>query len=134
MSDHHNNVIQQFLGSPEGADAAEALRGAGVPEESIRDVLHHAARAGIEHLENDAREGGILGKHAGMSFFAAFASGLIQGDGLVGSLEEGALGVVVGRITEAITASVGLDSGLADAAAAATAPHVMKYLKRHIGA
>jgi hypothetical protein len=127
------HIINSFLGSEEGVQAQGALANAGVPQHQIMDVLHHAARAGIEHIEADARDGGILGKHAGMSFFAAFASGLLKGDGMVGSLEDGAAGVVVGRITEAITASVGLDSGLADAAAAATAPYVMAYMKKHLG-
>lgn len=132
MSDHHHaNAIQSFLGSPEGAQAATDLAIAGVPGDQIQSVLTHAIRAGIEHIEADASNGGLLGEHPGLSFFAAFASGLVQGDGVVGSLEDGALGVVIGRITEAITSSVGLDSGLVDAAAAAAAPNVMRYLKRH---
>ena len=66
-------------------------------------------------------------------FFAAFASGLFKGDGVVGSLEDGAAGILIGRIAEAITASVDIDSSLVDAAAAATAPYVTAYLKKHLG-
>ena len=127
------HIINQFIHSSEGRDAAGALANAGIEESKISQVLHHAARAGIEHLEADAAKGGILGEHAGMSFFAAFASGLIKGDGMLGSLEDGAAGVVVGRIAEAITASVDIDSGMVDAAAAATAPYVMAYMKKHLG-
>ena len=126
-------IIQSFLHSSEGRQAASALADVGIEESKISQVLHHAARAGIEHVEADAQRGGILGEHAGMSFFAAFASGLLKGDGVVGSLEDGVGGVVVGRIAEAITASVDIDSSLVDAAAAATAPYVMAYLKKHLG-
>jgi hypothetical protein len=127
------HIIQSFLNSSEGRGAASALEGQGFEQSQIQQILHHAARSGIEHIEQDASNGGILGEHAGMSFFAAFASGLLKGDGVVGSLEDGAAGIVIGRITESLTAAVGLDSGMADAAAAATAPYVMAYLKKHLG-
>lgn len=127
------HIINEFIHSNEGRQAAGALAEAGIEQSKIGEILHHAARAGIEHIEADAAKGGILGEHAGMSFFAAFASGLLKGDGMVGSLEDGAAGIVVGRIAEAITASVDIDSGLVDTAAAATAPYVMAYMKRHLG-
>jgi hypothetical protein len=126
-------IIHSFLHSSEGRQAEQALANTGIEQSKISQILHHSIRAGIEHIEKDASEGGILGKHAGMSFFAAFASGLLKGDGVMGSLEDGAGGVVVGRIAEAITASVDIDSSLVDAAAAATAPYVMAYLKKHLG-
>src|ERR1700679_2076593 len=93
-------IIKSFIHSPEGRQAATALEGTGVDQSKISEILHHAARAGIEHIESDAAKGGILGEHAGLSFFAAFASGLLKGDGVMGSLEDGAGGVVVGRIAE----------------------------------
>jgi hypothetical protein len=127
------NIIHSFLHSTEGRQAAGALESAGFEQSQISQILHHAAHAGIQHIEADAAKGGILGEHAGMSFFAAFASGLLKGDGMMGSLEDGAAGIVVGRITETLTSAVGLDSGMADAAAAATAPYVMAYLKKHLG-
>jgi hypothetical protein len=127
------NIIHNFIHSSEGREAASAIEGAGVPAHQVKDFLQHAARAGIEHIEADARNGGILGEHAGASFFAAFASGLIKGDGVIGSLEDGAAGVVIGRITESVTSAMDIDSAVVDAAAAATAPYVMAYLKKHIG-
>lgn len=126
-------IIHSFLHSQEGKDAASALSAQGIEDSKIAQILHHAARAGIEHLEADAQKGGILGEHAGLSFFAAFASGLVKGDGVMGALEDGVGGVVVGRIAEAITASVDIDSSLVDAAAATTAPYVVSYLKKHLG-
>jgi hypothetical protein len=128
------SLVQGFMGSPQGQQAAAALAQRGFRGDQVQAILGHSAWAGAQHVEQHHRDGGgLLGEHAGLSFFAAFASGLIKGDGVVGSLEDGAAGVVMGRIAEALTARLGFDSAAADAAAAATAPYVMGFLKQHIG-
>jgi hypothetical protein len=127
-------LAKNFIGSEHGQQAAGALADAGFGADQVEQILTHATHAGAAHVEQHHQDsGGLLGHHAGMSFFAAFASGIIKGDGVIGSLEDGAAGVVIGRITEALTAQLGLDSTMADAAAAATAPYVMAFLKSHIG-
>jgi hypothetical protein len=129
-------LATNFINSPQGRDAASALADKGIDQGMIHRILQQAAHAGAHHVElahQDFAKGGIMGEHAGLSFFAGFAAGLFKGDGIVGALEDGAAGIVVGRIAEALTAQVGIDSALADTAAATCAPHVMKYLKAHIG-
>jgi len=128
------SLVQKFLGSEHGQQAAAALAQQGFGEDQVQEILGHTARAGAQHVEQQHKDsGGLFGEHAGMSFFAAFASGLIKGDGVVGSLEDGAAGILVGRITEALTAQMGMDSTAADAAAAATAPYITAFLKQHLG-
>ena len=128
------NLVTSFLGSSQGRDAAAALAKQGFDPSQAQQILQHATAAGASHVESHHKDsGGILGNHAGLSFFAAFASGLIKGDGVMGALEDGAMGVVTGRIAEAITAQMNIDSKLADAAAAASAPYVMAFLKKHLG-
>jgi hypothetical protein len=128
-----SSLVEKFISSVHGQNAAAALSSAGIDDSQVQDILGHAARAGVAHVEQAHKDnGGILGEHAGMSFFAAFASGIIKGDGVMGSLEDGAGGVVIARITEALTAKMGLDSTTADAAAAATAPYVMSFLKEEL--
>jgi hypothetical protein len=128
------SLIQKFLGSDQGQSAAAALTAAGISDDQQQEILKSAAAAGVDHVEQAHKDnGGILGEHAGMSFFAAFASGIVKGDGVFGSLEDGAGGVLIGRITEALTSKLGLDSATADAAAAATAPYVISFLKQHLG-
>jgi hypothetical protein len=127
-------LVQKFLGSDHGAQAASALSQQGFGDDQVQEILGHSARAGGEHVEQSHTEGGgLLGKHAGMSFFAAFASGLIKGDGVLGALEDGVGGVVVGRIAEELQSRMGMDSTAANAAAAATAPYVVGFIKQHIG-
>ena len=128
------SLVQKFLSSVHGQSAASALSAQGIDDGQVQDILGHAARAGAAHVEQAHKDnGGLLGEHAGMSFFAAFASGIVKGDGVMGALEDGAGGVIFGRITESLTAKMGLDSTTADAAAAATAPYVMSFLKEELG-
>jgi hypothetical protein len=128
------NLVSSFLNSAQGRQAAATLAQQGFNPGQVQQILTHATAAGASHVEQHHQDsGGILGNHAGLSFFAAFASGLIKGDGVLGALEDGAMGVVTGRIAEAITAKAGIDSKLADAAAAASAPYVMAFLKSHLG-
>jgi hypothetical protein len=128
------SLVSSFAGSAQGREAAAALARQGFDPRQVQQILHHATSAGAAHVEQHHKDsGGLLGNHAGLSFFAAFASGIIKGDGVLGSLEDGAIGVVTGRIAEALTAQMGIDSKLADAAAAASAPYVMGFLKKHIG-
>ncbi len=128
------SLVENFLGSPHGQQAAAALTQQGFSGDQVQQILAQAAQAGGAHVEQAHKDnGGLLGEHAGMSFFAAFASGLVKGDGIMGSLEDGTGGVIIGRITEALTAQLGMDSGTADAAAAATAPYVMSFLKQTLG-
>ncbi len=128
-----HSLVQKFLDSVHGQNAAAALSAQGIDDSQVQGILKHAATAGVEHVKQAHEDsGGLLGEHAGMEFFAAFASGLIKGDGVVGSLEDGAGGVVIGRITQALTEKMGIDSSTADAAAAATAPYVMSFLKEEL--
>ena len=128
------SLVQSFMGSPHGQQAAAALTQQGFDPGQVNQILWQATSAGAQQVEQRHRDnGGLLGEHAGLSFFAAFASGLVRGDGVMGALEDGAAGVVVGRIAEALTARLGMNSGMADAAAAATAPYVVGFLRQHLG-
>ncbi|MFO0757287.1 MAG: hypothetical protein U0359_12400 [Byssovorax sp.] len=125
-------LVQQFLGSEHGQAAVGALNDQGLGDQA-NDILHHSVHAGAAHVEDHHKSRGLFGDHAGMSFFAAFASGIVKGDGVLGALEDGVAGVVVGRIAEALQDKMGMDSTAANAAAAATAPYVMSFLKQHLG-
>jgi hypothetical protein len=128
------SLVKNFLGSEHGEAAKASLGEQGFGDDQVNDILHHSVHAGATHVEEHHQTGGgFLGQHAGLSFFAAFASGIIKGDGVVGALEDGVAGVVVGRIAEALQEKMGLDSSAANAAAAATAPYVMAFLKQHLG-
>lgn len=57
---------------------------------------------------------------------------MASGDGLVGSLEDGAISVVTGRIAEALADKLGLDGGLASTIAAACTPFIVEFLRKKL--
>ena len=57
----------------------------------------------------------------------------MKGDGLVGALEDGAEGLLTGRITEALASRAGLDPAMASTIAAAATPFVASFLKNTLG-
>jgi hypothetical protein len=121
------HMVSEFLSSPQGQQAKSALMAQGIPEHHAHKMLHHAAHAAGQHMEHHH---GLLGDHPGRSFFAAFAAGLIRGDGVTGALGDGAEGVIAARVTEAIMDKMGVESGLAETAAAAAAPYLVHFLKQ----
>lgn len=138
MSHHHHHPdhaasIDEFMASQHGQDAFRALQAQGLDVNAAQQVLQHAAAEGHGHVENLGQSSGILGAHPGKSFFAAFAAGLIKGDGLFGSLVDGGEGVISGRIAEALANKAGIDSGTAAAAAAAATPFLVSFLKGKLG-
>ena len=128
-------LLEKFLASSHGQNAAAALSDQGITGDDAQTILAHSISAGAAHVEQAHTDGGgLFGAHSGKSFLAAFASGLIKGDGVFGSLEDGAVGAIQGRIVELLTTQMGLDSSVAAAAAGATAPYVLSFLREHLGA
>lgn len=126
-------LVGNFLSSEHGQQAMAALQEKGIDPGTAQGYLTHAATAVASHAEEHAQSHGILGDHPGRSFFAAFASGLVKGDGVLGSLEDGAAGVVTARVAEALCDKAGLDSGTAEMVAAVATPYAMGYVRSHLG-
>jgi hypothetical protein len=122
-------MVSEFLASTHGQNALADLTAQGFSAEDATSMLSAAAAEGKAHAEEHAQSSGILGEHPGRNFFAAFAAGLVRGDGFLGSLVDGGEGVLVGRITEAIANQFGLDGGVASTVAAIATPYIVGYLK-----
>lgn len=124
------SLISEFLGSEHGAGAADALAQAGITGDQAQQVLSAAAGAG--HAQVEESGSGLLGAAPGKSFFAAFAAGIVKGDGVFGSLEDGAEGVLVGRVAQAIADRAGIDPATAQTLAAAVTPFVASFIKKKL--
>jgi hypothetical protein len=138
MAHHHHHAdhaasIADFASSGHGQGALDALAQQGIVGQDADNVIQHAAAAAHAHVEEHAQSTGILGAHPGKSFFAAFAAGILKGDGVFGSIADGAEGVIAGRIAEAIATKAGLDSSMASTAAAAVTPFLVSFLKTKLG-
>lgn len=127
-----NQLVQQFIASPQGQQALAQLKAAGHSHADAQRYLGHAARAGHDHTHEHAKKHGLLGEHAGRNFFAAYAAGLVRGDGIFGALGDGAEGLIAGRITQIICVREGLDYNVASVVAAVSAPFVITFLKHHL--
>jgi hypothetical protein len=126
-------IAASFLNSAQGQQALSALGDEGVGADDAQRFLGHATEAAMAHVQAQHEASGLLGEHAGRNFFAALAAGLVKGDGVMGSLEDGAIGVVTGRITEALVEKAGLDGGTASTIAAAATPYITSFLKEKLG-
>lgn len=124
--------MQKFLNSSHGHQAKQKLLDQGMSEDEANIFLAHATQASADHVHEHAERHGFLGEHPGRNFFAAFAAGVVKGDGVLGSLGDGFEGALVGRITEAVCNKTGMDSNIAETAAAASAPFVASFLKEHL--
>jgi hypothetical protein len=126
-------LISEFLNSDHGAQAVQALGAQGIGEADAQQLLGHAAAAVHEHAEQQQASGGLMGEHAGKSFFSAFAAGLVRGDGFFKSLMDGGEGVLTGRVAESLAARAGVDPSTASTIAAAATPYILGFLKQRMG-
>lgn len=124
-------LISEFLSSEHGAQASQALASQGFNPDDVQRMLSGAAEAAHAHAEE--QNGGVMGDNPGKSFFAAFASGLVRGDGFFKSLVEGGEGILTGRVAESLAAKMGIDPATASTVAAAATPYVVAFLKEKLG-
>jgi hypothetical protein len=120
-------LVSEFLASEHGGQAAQALADQGIGAEDAQQMLSQAAETAHAHVEEQG--GGLMGEHAGKSFFAAFAAGLVRGDGFFQSLMEGGEGILTGRVAESLAAKMGIDPSTASMVAAAATPYLVAFLK-----
>ena len=116
-------LVSEFLASDHGAQAMEALRAQGVDDAAAQQLLGHAAEAAHAQAQEH---------HGGRNFFAAFAAGLVRGDGLLGSLVDGGEGLLTGRVAESMAARAGVDGSTASMRAAAATPFLVGFLKQKL--
>lgn len=123
-------LLSEFLASGQGAQAMQALNAQGISAADAQQYLGHATEAVHGHLEEQSV--GLLGQHSGKSFFAAFAAGLVRGDGFFKSLMEGGEGIVTGRVAGSLAERAGIDPSTASTIAAAATPYLIAFLRQKL--
>ena len=123
-------LVSEFLASEHGAQATQALAAQGINADDAQQMLGQAAETAHAHVEEQG--GGLMGEHAGKSFFAAFAAGLVRGDGFFNSLLEGGEGILSGRVAESLAEKMGIDPSTASTVAAAATPYLVAFLKEKL--
>jgi len=122
-------LISEFLASDHGAQATQALAAQGISSDDAQQMLSHAVDATHAHVEEQAATSGA---HTGRNFFAAFAAGLVRGDGFFHSLVEGGEGILTGKVTAALAERMGIDPSTASTIAAAATPYIAAFLKEKL--
>lgn len=124
-------LVSEFLASEHGSEATQALAQQGISGDDAQQMLSQAAQAAHAHVEEQS--GGLMGEQPGKSFFAAFASGLVRGDGFFKSMMEGGEGILTGRVAESLAEKMGIDPSTASTVAAAATPYLAAFLKEKLG-
>ncbi|MFO0686062.1 MAG: hypothetical protein U0234_28635 [Sandaracinus sp.] len=136
-------MLGSFLGSSQGQAAKDALRQRGVDDSQMQQIFAAALPAAAGSLEQQVSKQApgqssalgafdVLGGHAGQSFLIGAATSMLRGEGMSGALRDGAVGVVGGRIGEALASRLGMDSRLASGLGAAIAPFVLSYAQEQL--
>ncbi len=130
-------MLGSFLGSEQGRGAAQALQQKGVPEGQIQQILQAALPAAASSLEQQGSKAmpsapalgafDALGGHPAQSFLIAAATSMLRGEGVSGALRDGAIGIVGGRIGEALASRLNMDPQTASGIAAAITPFIVGY-------
>lgn len=124
-------LLDEFLGTEHGRNAVNALTGQGLAPDQVSQVLQEAAGAAHAHVNDQGS--GLLGDHMGRNVFAAFAAGLVKGDGFFGSIKDGLEGGIGGRLTESLAGKVGLDPSMTSGIVAAVTPYLTGFLSKKLG-
>jgi hypothetical protein len=129
-------LLSQFTSSPQGQGALAALQKQGISPDEARDLIEKslpgAAASFSRQTEGQPQPHvslfNIFGGHAGRNFLAGLVAGIARGDGVVGSLEDGAVGVLGGHLVEYLADEVGLDGDKASTVGAALAPFIAHFI------
>lgn len=116
-------LVSEFLASDQGRQALDGLKAQGLDDATAQQLLGHAAEAAHAQAEEH---------HGGRNFFAAFAAGLVRGDGFLKSLVDGGEGMLTGRVAETMASRAGVDGSTASTLAAAATPFLVSFLRQRL--
>ncbi len=131
-----DQILSEFASSPQAQAALAALQAQGHSPETAQALLGHGLSAAAESMS--AQTAGqaqpteslwnIFGGHSGREFLLGLTAGIARGDGIFGSLQDGAMGLVAGHVGEVLGQRAGLDPATAGSAAAAMTPFILQFV------
>lgn len=131
-----DDMLSGFINSAQGQNALAALQKHGIGLTEAKNVLANAVPAAAAAMKNataghqDPAVGlfDLFGGHAGRSFLEGMVAGLVRGDGVVGALEDGGMGLVGGHIAEVLAQKMNINSGRASMIASVATPFIVHYI------
>ncbi len=130
-----DQMLSEFTGSMQGQNALAALQQRGFAPAAAYGLLSHAVPAATEamhrattgHQEPALGLFNLFGGHAGREFLTGAVAGLLRGDGVVGSLEDGGIGMISGHVAEVVAQRTGMNQSAAGEVAAVITPFIVHY-------
>ena len=128
-------LMQMFHQSPQGQQAMQAIMQRGYSQDQAWQIMQ-AAHAGAVNGMHQATQGNpephiglfnIFGGHSGAEFLTGAIAGFLRGDGFLGSLKDGAFGMVGGHVAEYIAQYTGLNRMVAGELGAVATPFLVHY-------
>ena len=128
-------LLSGFLASDQGKNALSALQEKGYSEADATTYLEHGVAGAAESMETQGAGNAqptvgifdLFGGHAGREFLAGAVAGIMRGDGVVASLEDGGIGLIAGHVAEVIASRTSLDAGTAGTIASVVTPFIVHY-------
>jgi hypothetical protein len=130
------DILSGFTSSPHCESAVAALVQQGIGEGDARNYIDQAIPAAAEaftkqtanHPQPEVGLFNIFGGHAGKEFLIGLTEGIVRGDGIMGSLEDGGMSMVGGHIGEYLASKTGLPEETTGLVAAAVTPFIVRFV------
>jgi hypothetical protein len=139
-------LIQGFTQSPQGQNAMQQLQGQGYSPQQSANILATGLPVAAQSMQQGMANGAIPppaaggappgqlgitnigGSHYGMNFLAGAVTGLLRGEGVMGSAVDGVQAVVGGHVAEVIASRFGFSRSVAGVVGAIVTPLMIDYL------
>jgi hypothetical protein len=144
-----DQLFSMFSSSRQGQGAYQQLMAQGYSQPQAVGMLQAALPAAAQAMQRSGGQPGAFpgapnaqsgpslfnlgGSHYAQNFITGAVSGMLRGDGLVGSAVDGMQAVVGGHVAEVIGARFGLSTRVAGAAGAVITPWLIDFLWEKAG-
>jgi hypothetical protein len=133
-------LLNRFSSSQHGQQAAALLAQQGWSPAQQQQIFGAAlpAAANALHMQTQGSSQpalslfNIFGGHPGRQFLLGAVAGLFRGDGVVGSVGDGAMGMVSGHMAEVLAQRLGMSPQLAGNVTAALTPMITHFVYENL--
>jgi hypothetical protein len=136
------DLLSEFTSSPHYSSAVTALQNQGIEEGQASEIINAALPAAAEAMTEQTQSHpqpeiglfNIFGGHAGKEFLVGLTEGIVTGEGVVGSLEDGAMSMIGGHIGEVVGEKTGLPEETCGLVAAVVTPFIVRFVHEKLAA
>ncbi len=136
------NLLTEFTSSSQGQGALSALTAKGFSQDDASKFINEALPAAKAHFEGKVTgspkpEVGLFsmfGGHAASSFLIGLTEGIVRGESVLDSIEDGGISLLAGHIADVVAPKLNIDSDKASIGAAVAAPFIVHFAHEKLAA